>query len=123
MLDITVSDLIEAIMFKEVTVNEVIEAIKKNGYEWGGHNSKRSRGYGAYCVLEQAALNLGLTARHWSRLAHALGELGSEQNQSFGVAIFYYNDYSAKSYDDAAKYSEKLLRKHGDKTITIITYG
>lgn len=108
---------------KTFTVQNIIDAAEKNGYEWrGNENPLRFVKYDSlahqqnFCVLEQAAKNLGLEAWQWTDLSEAINTLDDEER---GDRIWDYNDDKARSYKDAAGYLKRILKKYADKVIEI----
>lgn len=124
-------------MLKEISVQDVIDAIKKNGLPWGkGAYFRNSRGelktplpllrqedIGAACVMGQAAYNLHILVPSdlVSFLDHIVGANGWYDN--LGSHIIDKNDSDeTESYETVAEYAETLLTPYKDKTKTMFVY-
>lgn len=100
---------------KKVTIRELIEASRKNGYPWGNDAAKVGRFVkDAFklgpddvfsCVVGQGIYNLG-------------GNMFPLEDKAF-EAIYHYNDKEATSYADALAYMEKTLAPYLDEVVEI----
>lgn len=91
--------------FKTVSVQDIIDAMNKNGYKWhqGSWFGGDSEITGA-CIMQQAALNLGV-------VGYSLRDaLNSRSRRGIGDRIISFNDYEATSYEDALQYAIELLK-------------
>lgn len=110
------------------TLQEIIDAAKKDGYDWnkGGRYEFKEGGQRqrvSYCVLEQAARNLGKESGYWQRLNTALNLLDKEYfntRKKPGDMIWQFNDELAESYDEVITFMEETLTPYGlDTVITV----
>lgn len=103
---------------KNVTLKELIEAAEKNGFPWIGHGTRNEKSENTrYCVLEQAALNLGLHRSSWAEISEGLNAISPK----LGETIWVYNDDQAKSYEEAFSFLKKSLEPFSEDTkITVL---
>ncbi len=111
-----------------ITVTELLEAAKKNGYEWGGHEGNTriqidpisgEETQIGFCILEQAAKNLGLVDHAWNAISEQINMLMGSKTYGVGRDIWVYNDDEATSYEDAYNYMERRLEFFKDKEIEL----
>lgn len=97
----------------KTTIAELIEAAEKNGWEW--KNDPRTHDPSSFCVLEQAALNLGAEASAWAPISTALDNL--DLSKTLGTDIWDFNDSIAGSYEESLNNMKEVLKGYEDKSI------
>lgn len=112
---------------KTVTVQDVIDAAKKNGLAWERRGSYFHEEYiGNYtyritaaCVLGQAAYNLGVEPDYLDQ------ELGHIAGSSSTRKITIFNDKEATSYEEAVALLEQVLTPFADSELDAVVrdYG
>jgi hypothetical protein len=103
----------------EFTIEDVIKAAEKNGFEWnrnGEYFDENEDGTIRACVLGQAALNLDINP---DLMIFAMVETAGV----FMLPVWVYNDQAATSYEDAVDFLRKTLLPYKDITINVDTVG
>jgi len=96
----------------KVTIAQLIEAAKKNGYTWARDKFNHWEKEVYTCVVGQGILNLGgkkfpYGDRYSSVLLSAINE------------VEVYNDIKATSYEDAIIHMEKMLAPYLNEMVEI----
>lgn len=107
-----------------LTVKEIFEALKKNGYPWATETYLSDGGKS--CAIGQAARNLQIRPYVLNQALNHLLILDDNYKirgigvtaVSCGDAIEVFNDRFADKYEDVVEFAEKILSPYFEKEIT-----
>lgn len=106
-------------MIKRITVRDVFEALKKNGYPWG-RGLYEDVESGTFCAMGQAARNLNVDP---NELHTELNDAISKYSAAYPAnAIETFNDDKAETYEDVVKFAEKVLSPYFNRRFFIHTF-
>lgn len=108
---------------RQLTVGEFLDAVDKNGYNWG-RNRLWNKDDNSACIIGQALLNLGYTKEDLiiADTDNVAKPIGSRLNRAVseiyaGDGLISYNDAYAMSYDDVRNYAHRKLDLIRDQVI------
>lgn len=109
----------------EITVNDIIDAIEKNGITPSrGSYFRYDEGQKiiAACALGQAAYNLKVTPTSLHASLSEINDLGDKiVTYNDGMAVDKNGDYRYHTYKEIVAYVRRFRKAHGHKTIKVYT--